>query len=380
MPIFVIMAGIYIHIPFCKQKCSYCDFHFSTTFDSYRDSMLAAMVAEIEIRKPYLSDQKVNTIYFGGGTPSLLNSTEIDAFLEQVRNHFSTGKNLEITLESNPDDISIKSLEQWKRAGINRLSIGLQSFREKDLQWMNRAHTSGEALQCVEMAKQVGFDNISVDLIYGLPDLSIEEWRQNLQKVIDFRIQHVSAYCLTVEDKTVLKKWVQQKKMKIADENLQSAHFELLVKMLKESGLEQYEISNFSLKGFQSKHNSNYWKRKHYLGIGPSAHSFNGISRSWNISNNAKYLQAVERGECWQETEQLSPTDRFNELVLIGLRTSQGVDLEQLKAIAQPNGRFYRMLTEFEEAGWLTNSLKTIKLTKEGKLRADYIASDLFLN
>ncbi len=373
------MAGIYIHIPFCKQKCSYCDFHFSTTFQSYRNEMIESILIEIQKRSKYLIGKEIETIYFGGGTPSLLTTEELDSILLTIQNYFKISKFPEITLEANPDDISKKQLMDWKKSGVNRLSIGLQSFREEDLKWMNRAHTSEESLNCVALAKEVGFDNISVDLIYGLPNFTIEEWKKNIQTVIDFEIQHISAYCLTVENKTALSKWVANNKIIPANEEEQSEQFEILVSELEKVGIEQYEISNFSKLNSESKHNSNYWKGKHYLGIGPSAHSFNGISRSWNISNNRQYIKNIVEGTQNFETEILSIENQFNELVLIGLRTSIGVNLEQLYSIQTPNKLFWKKVESMQLSGWLIHSKESLILTKSGRLKADYIASELFL-
>lgn len=372
------MAGIYIHIPFCKQKCTYCDFHFSTTFHAYQEKMIAAMQEEIRSRSSYLDNQLIETIYFGGGTPSILTTNELSSLLEEVKSNYTVSTDVEITLEANPDDITVEHLKNWKELGINRLSIGLQSFRSEDLEWMNRAHNRDEALSCVALAQKMGFDNINVDLIYGLPNLSLEDWKQNIQTVLDLKIQHVSAYCLTVEEKTVLNKWVEQRKIIPGNEDEQSDQFELLISELEKAGIEQYEISNFSLKGKHSVHNSNYWKGKHYLGIGPSAHSFNGTSRSWNVANNQKYIALVNNGESHIETEQLQVSDRFNELLLIGLRTSYGVDIEQLKTIQEPSSIFWKKIENMKTAGWIILSDETISLTKEGKLKADYIASELF--
>jgi oxygen-independent coproporphyrinogen-3 oxidase len=374
------MAGIYIHIPFCKQKCSYCDFHFSTTYKSYQKQMIDCLEQEIITRKTYLKDQIIETIYFGGGTPSLLSKDEINQLINTIKNEYQVIKNPEITLEANPDDISTESLQYWKECGINRLSIGLQSFREEDLIWMNRAHSREESLNCIDLAKQSGFDNISVDLIYGLPNFTLEDWKTTIQTVINFGIQHVSAYCLTVENKTALSKWVEIKKIIPANEDEQSDQFEMLVEELAKVGIEQYEISNFSLPNYESNHNSNYWKAKHYLGIGPSAHSFNGVSRSWNISNNREYLKALESNSVsYIETENLTTKDRFNELLLIGLRTNIGVDLNQLKSIALPSESFWKRINELKEQNWLLEINNTIRLTKSGKLKADYISSELFM-
>ncbi len=376
---FAQMAGIYIHIPFCKQKCSYCDFHFSTTFQSYRKEMIDSIVNEIETRKEYLENQQIETIYFGGGTPSLLTEEELKVIFEKIQSLFKIVESPEITLEANPDDITFDSLTRWKKSGINRLSIGLQSFREEDLKWMNRAHTSEEALNCVALAKALGFNNISIDLIYGLPNFTLEDWKKNIQTVIDFGIPHISAYCLTVEDKTALSKWVKDHKIIPANEDQQSEQFEYLISELERNGIYQYEISNFSSPNFESKHNSNYWKGKHYLGIGPSAHSFNGTSRSWNISNNQKYIQLIKEREQPFETEILSIENQFNELLLIGLRTVVGVDIEQLKAVQNPSESFWKKVNQMKLDDWLIITDTTLVLTREGRLKADYIASELFI-
>ena len=373
------MAGIYIHIPFCKQKCTYCDFHFSTTFHAYQNQMIECILNEIVSQVSYLENQIIETIYFGGGTPSILTFKEIGTIIQTIKGNYSVIPTAEITLEANPDDINLESLSAWKKSGINRLSIGLQSFREEDLEWMNRAHSKEEALNCVSLAKRAGFDNISVDLIYGLPKFTIEDWKKNIVTVINFGIQHVSAYCLTVEQKTVLSKWVEQNKIIPANEDDQSDQFEVLLHELEKEGIEQYEISNFARPGFHSKHNSNYWKGKHYLGIGPSAHSFDGISRRWNISNNREYMKNILEDKTWFETEILSIENQFNELLLIGLRTALGVNLEQLKTIQIPSQEFWTQIKKMENLGWMELKNDAIILTKKGKLKADYIASELFI-
>ena len=378
--IFANMAGIYIHIPFCKQKCTYCDFHFSTSYQSYKSEMIECLIRELSMRSSYLAEQEIETIYFGGGTPSLLSSGELKAIITHINTTFSISDTAEISLEVNPDDISENQLMDWKKSGINRLSIGLQSFREEDLKWMNRAHNSEEALNCVGLAKKAGFENISVDLIYGLPNFSTEDWKKNIQKVLRFGIQHVSAYCLTVEEKTVLSKWVAQKKIVPANEDDQSEQFEILVNELEKAGIGQYEISNFSLPGFHSKHNSNYWKGKHYLGIGPSAHSFNGTSRSWNIPNNRTYMHEIQEGKCWFETEELTTKNQFNELLLVGLRTSTGVNVEQLISIQNPSKKFWEQIETMKNYGWIIVTDQTITLSKSGKLKADHISSELFID
>lgn len=373
------MAGLYIHIPFCKQKCSYCDFHFSTTFHKYRTEMILAMCSEMDRTKDYLEKEPLESIYFGGGTPSLLTEQEIQKILETAHEHFEVLPNAEITLEANPDDITPDSVVAWMNAGINRLSIGLQSFREKDLAWMNRAHTADEALNCVKQAQDQGISNISVDLIYGLPDLSLKEWEQHIERVISMGIQHVSAYCLTVEEKTALHKLVQTHTLIPAGEDEQSDQFLLLSDKLKKAGFMHYEISNFGRPGFEAVHNANYWKGKKYLGIGPSAHSFNGTSRRWNLANNTQYIKRIEGNETWFEEEHLTQKDQWNELILTGLRTSYGVNLDQLKKIHPLTPEFLQNTNKFAELNWLQITHQQMILTDEGRLKADHIASELFL-
>ncbi len=372
------MAGIYIHIPFCKQKCTYCDFHFSTTFQAYRDQMITALAEEIVRRKTYLEDQPIETIYFGGGTPSLLTAIELKFLLETINQHFVV-TTPEITLEANPDDCTDDQLRTWKNVGINRLSIGLQSFKEADLKWMNRAHNAEESKASVQRALEHGFENITVDLMYGLPNLSSEEWRAHIQTVIDWGVPHISSYCLTVEEKTALHHLVKTAKIHVPDEDLQSEQFEILVQMLEANGWRQYEISNFSKIGSESKHNSNYWKGAWYLGIGPSAHSFNGVSRSWNVANNKAYLQKIASNEKTFEEEILSPKDQFNERILTGLRTIYGVSISALKSIHLIPNDFFTKVDTFKSANWLLEDDGILTLTREGRLRADYIASELFL-
>ena len=372
------MAGIYIHIPFCKQKCTYCDFHFSTTFEEYRQKMIESIANELVERKDYLENKGISTIYFGGGTPSLLDQNELQIIINAIYQNFDVDEGIEISLEANPDDITDEKLEDWTAVGINRLSIGLQSFKTEDLEWMNRAHTVDEALTCVRKAQEAGISNLTVDLIYGLPNLSLDEWKSHIQQVLDFGVPHISAYCLTVEENTALNNLVNKGKMTVADHDQQSDQFKLLVSLLEENGFDQYEISNFSKAGFESKHNSNYWKGEWYLGVGPSAHSFNGLSRAWNVANNRKYLAAIDKGENHLETEILSSENQFNEYLLTGLRTAYGVDLQKLKKIAPLNNLFTVNCATFINEGWMVSTNNVLILTKEGRLKADYIASELF--
>jgi len=341
--------------------------------------MIDAILQEIELRKGYLKEP-IGTIYFGGGTPSLLTEKEQVAILNKITACFETLDAVEVTLEANPDDIEQRSLSAWKNAGINRLSIGLQSFKAADLEWMNRAHTVEEANQCISLAQKAGFNNLTVDLIYGLPDLTLDEWKNHIQQLIDQDVPHISAYCLTVEKKTVLANWVLKGKIKMASEDVQSEQFLTLLELLEANNYEQYEISNFCKKGFESKHNSNYWKGEHYIGIGPSAHSFNGTSRSWNVANNTLYIKAIKNGLSFSEKEELSDENRFNELLLTGLRTKYGVNLDNLKKIVALTKQFNDAKKSFVNKNWMEERENTLFLTKEGKLMADFIASELFID
>lgn len=373
------MAGIYFHIPFCKQKCSYCDFHFSTQFQSYRQQMIDAMCREIELQQAFLKQKTIKTIYFGGGTPSLLTAKELEQLFKQLQLFFNLQDVEEITLEANPDDITLEQVYVWKKFNINRLSIGIQSFKNSDLTWMNRAHNTNDAENCVKIAQQAGIDNITVDLMYGLPNLSNEEWEKHLDRVIEMGVNHLSAYCLTVEQKTALFHQVQKGELIPANDQKQAEQFLILQKRLIKNGFEQYEISNFCKPNYESKHNSNYWNGVPYLGIGPSAHSFNGLARSWNVSNNSKYINCLESDLTWFESEFLQATDLFNELLLTGLRTSNGVCLEELYSRATPDQDFLDTLNSYVEQGLIVKATNSFYLSQEGRLFADKIASDLFL-
>jgi oxygen-independent coproporphyrinogen-3 oxidase len=373
------MAGIYIHIPFCKQKCSYCDFHFSTTFQSYRERMIECMVKELQTRKESLQNEPIQTIYFGGGTPSLLNENELVALLKTIYTHFTVVDFPEITLEANPDDIHKEQAEMWVRSGINRLSIGLQSFNPSVMKWMNRAHTVEQSKECIPIAQQAGIKNISIDLIYGLPDLTLSEWENEIDTALQLGIQHISAYCLTIEEKTALASWVKSKKINKPSNENQALQFELLQNKLKQAGFDHYEISNFGLPDFYSKHNSSYWKGELYLGIGPSAHSFDGKYRSWNIANNTLYMKGIESNQPDYDFELLTPENRFNELLLVGLRTRWGVDIHQLSQILPLSDDFQSTLSEFISKGWVSQNETHIYLTDVGKSWADKIAEDLFV-
>ncbi|SFT84243.1 oxygen-independent coproporphyrinogen-3 oxidase [Lishizhenia tianjinensis] len=372
------MAGIYIHIPFCKQACSYCDFHFSTSFEKYRTRMVKAICKEIEVRKSYLKAEEIFSIYFGGGTPSVLNAEEIRQLVDSILSNFKVNPKSEITLEANPDDINAERLEDWKKAGVNRLSIGVQSFRKQDLDWMNRAHTVEEAKSALRLAANYGFE-LSIDVIYGLPNFTLEDFKNNLDQVLHFSPAHLSAYCLTVEENTALHKAVEQGKIVPANNEAQSEQFDFLVAYLQAKGYEQYEISNFAREEKYAVHNSNYWKGEKYLGVGPSAHSFDGYTRSWNIANNAKYMKAIENQEDFYEVEELSIYDQFNEALLVGLRTKWGVAKHRLPKELLNTEEFRQGIEEFKAEGYLLETEEVFLLTQKGRLKADGIASDLFI-
>ena len=337
--------------------------------------MIEVMCKEIKDRISSLQEP-IQTIYFGGGTPSLLTSEELDALFSILKTGADLSRVREVTLEANPDDINDSTLENWKKAGITRLSIGLQSFKSSDLEWMNRAHSVEEALQCVPLVQKHGFDNISVDLIYGLPNLTTNEWQDHISKVIAMDVAHISAYCLTIEEKTVLHQLVENGKLKPAGDDQQSEQFEILSNSLVSAGYDHYEISNFGKPGKHAIHNGNYWKGSHYLGIGPSAHSYDGVTRRWNVSNNFTYMKM--EGNLWFENEILEPKDRWNELLLTGLRTSIGVDQQQLFSIFTPHAAFSDKVAQFMRDGWMVIENEHYILTLEGRLKADYIASELF--
>jgi oxygen-independent coproporphyrinogen-3 oxidase len=372
------MSGIYIHIPFCKQACHYCDFHFSTSLKK-KEEMLDAIRQELILRRSESKIETIETIYFGGGTPSLLLQKEIDFILETVFQNYKVAKNPEITLEANPDDLNLKTITELGNSQINRLSIGVQSFFEEDLQMMNRAHNSAEAKKCLQLATE-HFDNISVDLIYGIPGMTNAKWKQNIQTVLDFNIPHISSYALTVEPKTALQKFIAIGKIAAPKEEVAQEHFEILVEMLTNKGFIHYEISNFGKEKYFSKNNSSYWLGKKYLGIGPSAHSFDGVSRSWNLANNAKYIIEIQKGNLPSETEILSIKDRYNEYVMTGLRTIWGVSLE--KVSNDFGSEFLDYLTKnadnFIKQELLVINNNTLKTTKQGLFLVDGIASDLF--
>jgi oxygen-independent coproporphyrinogen-3 oxidase len=370
--------GIYIHIPFCKQKCHYCDFHFSTSLKNKED-LITCLLKEIEIQKSYLNEEIVETIYFGGGTPSFLDSAEIRRILDKVYAEFDVISTPEITLEGNPDDFTFQKLQELKQAGINRLSIGIQSFNDVDLIWMNRAHNSSQATKCVQDAQSLGFDNITIDLIYGLPEMTIEAWKINLQKALDLDVHHISAYNLTVEPGTALHHLVKTGKSKPLSDEAGAEQFEILINTLEKNNFKHYEISSFGKEGYFSKHNSSYWKRKFYLGIGPSAHSFNGNTRQWNVANNSKYIKAIKEGEIPFELEKLSKTDRYNEYILLGLRTIWGCEFDYVKSEFGEEWLLNLKKQLVNYSGQMNIDEQSFSLNQKGKVFADRIASELFV-
>lgn len=372
------MSGIYIHIPFCKQACHYCDFHFSTSMNK-KEEMVLALAKEIKMRKSEFENDTIETIYFGGGTPSVLASSEINFLIEAVYNNYSIVDNPEITLEANPDDLSSDRILELSKSKINRLSIGIQSFFGDDLKMMNRAHNSVEAQKCLEEATKY-FNNISLDLIFGVPSMSNEKWKQNIEKALSFGVPHISSYALTIEPKTAMSKMIQTGRMEAPKDEVAQEHFMILVETLESKGFIHYELSNFGKENYFSKNNSAYWLGKKYMGIGPSAHSYDGISRSWNVANNPLYLKAIQDDKLPNEIETLSIADRYNEYVMTGLRTIWGVSLDRIQTEFGQTYLDYLMkqAQKFlnDELVFIENNI--LKPTKKGKFLTDGIASDLF--
>ena len=374
------MAGIYIHIPFCKKACHYCDFHFSTSM-KFKEPMIEAILKEVEVQQGYLRDEGIETIYFGGGTPSLLSKEELITILDKVRTTFNVIDEAEITLEANPDDLTQEKLQELKDVGVNRLSIGVQSFFDEHLKWMNRAHSAKESIDCIQHAVQIGFDNITLDLIYGIPNLSNEQWEANIQQAIDLNVGHISAYNLTLEENTAYANFVKKGLYKAPSDEKGAIQFQYLTSALKMAGYIQYETSNFAKAEQYSKHNSSYWRNKKYLGIGPSAHSFNGNSRQWNVANNKKYIDAISNNTLSFELEELTNYDCVNEHLLVGLRTIWGCNLRfiqgQLSTVEYDD--FLRELAIQVKSGLIIREGQKLLLTEKGKLFADRISSDLFV-
>lgn len=387
------MPGIYLHIPFCKQACHYCNFHFSTSL-KYKSEMVDALVRELELRRDFLGKASLSSIYFGGGTPSLLNENELQRIFEKIYQLFKVESDAEITLEANPDDLTKEKLKALRQTPINRLSIGIQSFGEEDLQFMNRAHHATEARLCIENALAAGFDNLTVDLIYGSPTTSDAQWVKNIQTVVDYGIPHISCYALTVEPRTALDHFVRVGKAPAVDEEQAARQFEMLIAMLRANGYEHYEISNFAKPGWYARHNSSYWTGEPYLGIGPAAHSFDGDrTRRWNVANNAKYMKILEEDVAhlegvphlssdqiiWFERETLTDAQRYDEYVMTALRTIWGAKRSKIEAFGQPFATYFlREVQPFLDQNLVVEKDGVYTLTDAGKLLADFIAAELF--
>ena len=374
------MAGLYFHIPFCKQACHYCDFHFSTN-QTLKSELVNQLATELILQKEYLQGEPIETIYLGGGTPSLLTAHELEILFSSIQNNYPVADDVEITLEANPDDLNSQKLNEMKTAGVNRLSIGIQSFDENVLRFLNRAHTATEALGCVDAAHKSGINNISIDLIYSIPGQDEETLLKNLTTALSLHPNHISAYSLTVEEKTVFGQWASKGKLMAVEEDQSARQFELVMDALTQSGYQHYEISNYCLPGFQSKHNTSYWKGKKYLGLGPSAHSYNGETRQFNLSNNHLYIKSIKNGVVPFELEELTTENKINEYLFTSLRTNWGCDLNYLKEqfdydLASQNKPY---LTQLLAGNLIELRDNTITLMRAGKLLADRIAADLFV-
>jgi oxygen-independent coproporphyrinogen III oxidase len=371
--------GIYLHIPFCKQACTYCDFYFTTSLKN-RDVFIQTLLKEIQLRNNYLSDKNISTVYFGGGTPSLLTSGELTQIFQSIKREYNIEPGAEITLECNPDDIHEENLKNWISAGINRLSIGLQSFNDEELKQMNRAHHAEDGIKGVQLAQAHGFKNISVDLIYGSPWLDHLQWENNLETVLSLNVQHISCYQMTVEPKTALHQWIKSGKSKPVDDEKTADQFSRLIEVMKKNGFIHYEVSNFCKEGFHSRHNSSYWKDVPYLGLGPSAHSYNGNTRQHNIANLPQYISRIEKNEVFYEVETLTPAEKYNELVLTGLRTIWGLDIRKIEEKCGPVFVKHLLLqaAPYVHNKQLIAENHVLRLAEEAFLFADRISTDLF--
>jgi oxygen-independent coproporphyrinogen-3 oxidase len=372
------MAGIYIHIPFCKKACHYCNFHFSTQTQHIQE-FTSALVAEIALQKNYLKGP-IETLYFGGGTPSLLKKQELAMIIEAIQANFNLAPHFEFTIEANPDDINPDIAADWLALGVNRLSIGIQSFQADSLAWMNRAHTVEQSHEAIKIVQAAGFKDISADLIYGTPHLSDEDLMADIKTLIQYNINHISCYALTVEEKTALFSMIAKKQIEDIDTTKQARQFEIIISALSAAGFEHYEISNFAMPNCKSKHNSNYWNQVPYLGLGPAAHSFNGDQRQWNIANNSFYFQSIKNNLVPFELENLSLDQKFNEYMMIALRKSEGFSTDYIKNVFGEKYEAYMMSVapKYIALGQLEPTEKGYTLTKEAKFFADGIASDFF--
>ena len=373
------MAGVYLHIPFCKQACHYCNFHFSTS-RSHKNDFILALLKELALRRQYLGAETIETIYFGGGTPSLLDPAQLEQVLSAISQTLVLSPAAEITLEANPDDISALALQAWLGAGINRLSIGIQSFSQKDLSWMNRAHTAAQARDCITLAKEAGFSNINIDLIYGIPGMADGEWKGNLDLALSMGLPHFSCYALCVEPKTALAHQIASHQVSAISQDDQARQFMLLMEWMEEAGYAHYEISNFAKPGSYSRHNTAYWQGKPYLGLGPSAHSYNGHSRQWNLASNPGYIEAINRGELPFELETLTRVQVLNEYIMTSIRTLEGLDLSLVEKKFGEIAREWILLQSKSnlQTGRIVQENQRLVLGREGKLWADGIAASLF--
>ncbi|MBL6449942.1 radical SAM family heme chaperone HemW [Fulvivirga sp. 29W222] len=373
------MAGIYLHIPFCKQACYYCDFHFSTN-QKYVNEMTEALCTELKLQNDYLQQEPINTIYFGGGTPSLLSKEHLKHVLDIIKANYRISKSPEITLEANPDDLTFDKLKSLYDLGINRLSIGIQSFNQEVLGFLNRAHNHEQALSCFQNARKAGFDNISIDLIYAIPADSHDNWQHDLDQALALKPEHISSYSLTIEPKTTFGNWLRKGNMPAIDEEFSASQFEILTERLTQAGYEQYEVSNFCKPGYYSRHNSGYWKQEKYLGIGPSAHSYDGVNRRFNISHNPKYMQALLESKIPYEEDILTAEDKINEYLLTTLRTKWGADLEKIKKEWKYDitSEHHAYLEQLFIKNYAVIEDNHLRLTRSGLLLADKISSDLF--
>ena len=373
------MSGIYFHIPFCKQLCHYCAFHKNISLQAM-DEMLECMKKELKLRKDYLDHSSISTIYFGGGTPSVYQPDQIESLIDEVAKYWNIDSNAEITLEANPDDLDRNYLDQLRKSSVNRLSVGIQSFHDEDLILMNRRHTGKQAFETIKRAQDYGFDNISVDQIYGVPGLSMEKWQENLDLVFDLNIQHISSYHLMYDPDTVFARKLEKGQLIEVDEEESFNQFKYLITEARRNGFIHYEISNFCKEGYISRHNSSYWQQKQYLGVGPSAHSYNNREREWNIAHNYKYMKAINEGTSFSEKEVLGFHDHFNDFVLTSLRTYWGMDLEQVRK--QFGEEFHqhclKKTTKYIKSGHIRQEGNSIILTDKGVFVSNDIMSDFF--
>ncbi len=370
------MAGIYIHIPFCKQACHYCNFYFSTSLGN-KDKFVQALLKEIGLSKDYLAGEKIETLYLGGGTPSQLSIQDLRLITDKLHLYYDLSQLKEFTIETNPDDLKEeKGIKGIGTLGVDRFSIGIQSFFDEDLKYMNRAHNSDEALSSVKRVQDAGFENITIDLIYGTPTMNDEKWKQNLATAFSLNVPHISSYALTVESKTSLEKKIAKGESKQVDEEQSARQFKMLMNEMRIHGFEQYEISNFARNGKHAVHNSNYWFGKKYLGLGPSAHSFNGVSRRWNVSNNLNYINSINEGKILFEEEVLTEAQKVNEKIMTSLRTQWGLDIAEC---GTRNAELIQEGSKEIDPTHYTLESGVLKLTDEGKLFADSIAAALFV-